>query len=270
MAAANFDPQHLDNKYHFLLRKLHSLTGIVPVGLFLIEHMLTNSRAFHWWGLFQSGPQQFNDGVHFLHSLPFLPFLEIFGIFLPLAFHAIYGVVIWLTGRSNVTAYPHADNWRYTLQRISGIVVFLFVILHLLKFRFAHWIGWGKEFMDHELADKFEITRNGLMAWSPGGEGGAAVAAWITLSIYWIGLTAACFHFANGIWGFCISWGITIGKQAQRRMGVLAAFVGLVLFAWGSLGLYAFATAPGPNGGEADEPSGHHTPHVAVVAHEGG
>ncbi len=270
MATANFDPQYLDNKYHFLLRKLHSLTGIVPVGLFLIEHMLTNSRAFNWWGLFQSGPDQFNEGVKFLHSLPFLPFLEIFGIFLPLAFHAIYGIVIWLTGRSNVTAYPHGDNWRYTLQRLSGVVVLLFVILHLLKFRFAHWINWGDEFMSHELPDKFAITQKGLLEWSPGGKGGAAVSPWITLSIYWIGLTAACFHFANGIWGFCISWGITIGKQAQRRVLALATIVGVILFIWGSLSLYAFKTTSWPPSGDTEAPSGHDASHVAVIASEGG
>ena len=29
----------------FLLRRLHSLTGIVPIGAFLIEHFISNSEA---------------------------------------------------------------------------------------------------------------------------------------------------------------------------------------------------------------------------------
>lgn len=243
MSTPNLEPQTLDQKYHFLLRRLHSLSGIVPVGAFLVEHMLTNSRAFGWWGLWSSGPTAFNDGVHILHSLPFLPLLEIFGIFLPLAFHAIYGIKIALSGESNAIAYPHMDNRRYLLQRVTGYIAFLFIIVHLLKFRFAHIIGWGPEFMDPALPDKFEITRNGLQAWHIWG---LVVPAWITFTMYWIGLAAACYHFANGIWTFCITWGITIGEQAQRRMGKAAAAVGVLLFVLGGAGLVAFANAPAP------------------------
>ncbi len=30
----------------FLLRRLHSLTGIVPIGAFLLEHFISNYEAF--------------------------------------------------------------------------------------------------------------------------------------------------------------------------------------------------------------------------------
>ncbi len=243
MSTPNLEPQTLDQKHHFLLRRLHSLSGIVPIGVFLIEHMITNSRAFEWWGLWSGGKEPFNDAVHFLHALPFLPLLEIFGIFLPLAFHAIYGLKIALSGESNVTSYPYMDNRRYFLQRLTGYIAFLFIIVHLLKFRFAHIIGWGPEFMDPALPDKFEITRNGLQAWNIWG---LIVPAWLTFTMYWIGLAAACFHFANGIWTFCITWGITIGEQAQRRMGKLCVVIGLALFILGGASLVAFARAEAP------------------------
>ncbi len=42
---ADTAPGWLDRN-HFALRRLHSLTGIVPIGLFLINHMLANSTAF--------------------------------------------------------------------------------------------------------------------------------------------------------------------------------------------------------------------------------
>ena len=64
-----------------------------------------------------------------------------------------------------------------------------------------------------------------------------------TIGFYLVGLWAACYHFANGIWTFCISWGITVGQTAQRRVGVGAAIVGIVLFLWGTMSLYAFASA---------------------------
>jgi len=34
--------------------------------------------------------------------------------------------------------------------------------------------------------------------------------------LYLIGVLAATFHFANGLWAFLISWGITVGERAQR------------------------------------------------------
>jgi succinate dehydrogenase / fumarate reductase cytochrome b subunit len=245
-AAFTLDPQALDEKYHFLLRKLHSLTGIIPIGVFLIEHLLTNSRAFHWFGIFNGGRDDFNKAVHGLHELPYLLALEVFGIFLPLAFHALYGIKIALSAEPNTRAYPYMANRRYTLQRITGYIAFVFIVVHLLKFRFAHLIGWGPSFLDPANVDKFEMTRQGLMSWKILGDYANAQAfampAWITLSFYVLGLWAACYHFANGIWTFCISWGITIGEKAQKRMGYFAALVGIVLFVWGSLSLYAFAT----------------------------
>ncbi len=227
-----------EQRHQFLLRKLHSLSGIVPIGVFLIEHLLTNSLAAGWASA-KPGPQRFNEAVHGLHNLPYLWALELFGIFLPLAFHALYGIRIALTAEPNVWAYPYMDNWRYTLQRVSGYVAFVFIVIHLAKFRFAHWFG-GVDFLDPANANKFEITRRGLMEWSVGGW---EIPAILTLTLYVIGLAASVYHFANGIWSFCVSWGITVGEKAQRRVGLAAAAVGIVLFAWGAMSLYAFKNA---------------------------
>lgn len=232
MSTPTTDPIPFDQKYHFLLRKLHSLTGIVPVGVFLIEHMFTNSMAL-------KGPDEFNRDVEFIHGLPYLLLLEIFGIFLPLAFHAVYGITIALSAESNSSRYPYLANRRYTLQRVTGYIAFVFVIVHLLKYRFAHLVGWGPDFMAPG-TDFFEVTRRGLMAWRPLG---IHVASWITLSMYVVGVTAAVYHFCNGIWSFCISWGITVGERAQQRVGYAATAVAVVLLAWGYASLYAFATA---------------------------
>ncbi len=240
----NTSPQNaptFEEKHHFLLRKLHSLSGIVPIGIFLVEHLLTNSLAAGWASS-KPGPERFNEAVHNIHNLPYLWTLELFGIFLPLAFHALYGIKIAMTARPNSHAYPYMGNRRYTLQRVTGYVAFVFIIVHLLKFRFAHLVGWGPEFIGSQ--DPYEITRHGLNSWTP--VKGFVVPAWITFTFYIVGLWAACFHFANGIWTFCISWGITVGEKAQRNVGYACALVGLMLFAWGGLSLYAFANAKLP------------------------
>lgn len=240
------DTPTFDEKHHFLLRKLHSLTGIVPIGVFLIEHLLTNSLAAGWASK-TPGPERFNEAVHGLHNLPYLWALELFGIFLPLAFHALYGVKIALTAQPNAREYPYMANRRFTLQRVTGYIALVFIVVHLLKFRFAHLVGWGPDFLDPDNVDKFAITQNGLMRWRIA-QLNLVVPAWITLSFYLLGLAASVFHFANGIWTFCISWGITIGAQAQRRMGYVCAAVGIVLFLWGGMSLYAFTRARPPNG----------------------
>src|SRR4051794_13045094 len=107
-------PLRAGQGHSFLLRRLHSLTGIIPVGAFLIEHILvSNATAIN-------GPEAYANQVKFLGSLPMVIFLEAFGIWLPIAFHAFYGFYIWFRGDSNTIEYPWQGNWMYTLQRWTG------------------------------------------------------------------------------------------------------------------------------------------------------
>src|SRR5258705_538295 len=103
------EPLTFEEKHHFLLRKLHSLSGIVPIGVFLIEHLMTNSLAAGWASS-ASGRDRFNEAVHDIHHLPYLWALELFGIFLPLGFHALYGIQIALSARPNAREYPYMAN----------------------------------------------------------------------------------------------------------------------------------------------------------------
>lgn len=230
-----------EQRHHFLLRKLHSLTGVVPVGVFLIEHLVTNSMAA--FGTPADPGAKFNKSVQFIADLPFLFFLEFFGIFLPLAFHAIYGIRIAMTANFNSAQYPYMANRRYSLQRISGYFAFFFLIVHLLKFRFAHWIGLAEKHFLHT-DNYFQTTYNGLMDWQPWG---IYMPPSVVMTFYVIGLAAASYHFANGLWTFCISWGITIGERAQKRVGMAAAVFGIGLFSLGLLSLWGFATKGSPD-----------------------
>lgn len=210
--------------HEFLLRRLHSLSGVIPIGFFLIEHLYTNSMAY-------LGPEKFNEHVRWLHNLPYLFALELLFIFIPIAFHGIYGIYIALTGRPNVGAYPYLDNWRYTLQRVTGYVAFVFILAHLMHFRFAHWFG-GTKYLGHE--DPFWLTWQGFVnLWLP---------APVVSAVYAIGLASAVFHLCNGMTTFCITWGITVGDVARKRVGVAFAGLGVVMFVWGALSIRAFMT----------------------------
>ena len=61
----------------FVLRKLHQLSGIVPLGIFLLDHFYTNSKAL-------TGAADYNDAVKDLQSIPYILFVEIGGIFITL------------------------------------------------------------------------------------------------------------------------------------------------------------------------------------------
>ncbi len=208
------------DRNHFLLRRLHSLTGVAPIGLFLIVHLLTNSTAF-------LDPAKFNHEVSWIHDLPYLIFIEWFGIILPLLFHAGYGVFIAMTGRSNARQYGWVDNWRYTLQRVTGWIAFVFVIVHLFHFRLRHWLGGANYQVVSTAESPFAATVAGFES---------LTFLWVLL--YSIGLIASVFHFANGICTFCITWGITVNERSRRGMNVAAGGLGVVMLIWGFLSLY--------------------------------
>src|SRR3954451_3826752 len=115
--------------HSFLLRRLHSLSGIVPVGAFLVEHFISNAFA-------TNGPKAYADQVKFLTGLPFATWLEIFGIYIPILFHGLYGLYIWWRGEANVSDYKYAANWLYVVQRWTGIIAFAYIVWHVVEMRF--------------------------------------------------------------------------------------------------------------------------------------
>ena len=72
-------PLRAGQGHSFLWHKLHSLTGIVPIGAFLIEHIVSNYETVN-------GPLAYAKQVLFLNSLPLVRVLEWVFIFIPLAY----------------------------------------------------------------------------------------------------------------------------------------------------------------------------------------
>lgn len=192
---------------HFLLRRLHSLSGVVPLGLFLIEHLWTNLRAVY-------GREAFNHSVGEIQSLPALVYIELFGILLPLLFHALYGFVIVAQSSVNAGRYGYSRNWMYVFQRISGVLAFGFIAVHLWQYRIAkliHGVAW-QNFYD-------QLS--------------ASLPAPLMFTLYFLGVTSTVFHFANGLWLFGNTWGITVSPRAMRRSAALCGAVGFGLWAIG-------------------------------------
>ncbi|WP_136608429.1 succinate dehydrogenase cytochrome b558 subunit [Paenibacillus dokdonensis] len=172
-------------------RKLHSLLGVIPLGLFFIEHALTN------FGAFEGGLARFNAGVKLLNDLPLLYVLEWVLIYIPLIYHGVFGLYIAYQAKPNNGRFQYSRNWRYTFQRITGVITFVYVVWHVYETRVQLALG-------HLTHEELAGTMHNIMI-QPG-----------LFTLYLIGVISASFHFANGLWSFLVSWGITVGPRAQR------------------------------------------------------
>ncbi len=213
----------------FVLRKLHQLSGIMPLGFFLLEHFYTNSKAI-------GGAAEFNSAVRSLQSIPYILFVEIGGIFIPLIYHAVYGLVITIEARPNNLNYPYPRNWFYLMQRITGVILFFFITFHVLNFRFG---------MVPRL-NTISVAQRPDLAFDIVAREFRMIPIFI---VYVIGIAATVWHFANGIWLFMVDWGITIGERAQRLTGYACIAFGVLLFLVGLNAAVAFIRPGGLLGG---------------------
>jgi succinate dehydrogenase / fumarate reductase, cytochrome b subunit len=193
----------------YLLRKLHSLSGIVPVGAFLAEHFWSNSAVL-------VSPEKYNDVSRDLQTIPFRPLVEWAFIFLPLLYHAGYGIYIWLRGDSNVSSYPWVKNWLYTLQRYTGLIAFVYIAWHLYTER---WLTHGHSTYESVAQD----LSNPLF-----------------FAFMLIGVLASSFHLGVGIWNFLCKWGLAATVRAQRAAGRFGVLVALAFSLVGVLILVSF------------------------------
>lgn len=196
----------------FFYRRLHSLLGVIPVGIFLTQHLVVNYFATR-------GPESFNRAASFMANLPFRYFLEIFIIFLPLLFHAIYGLYIAFTAQNNVSRYGYFRNWMFMLQRLTGIVTLIFVTWHVWETRVQAAFGAK---VNYEMMAN--IVDNPFM-----------------LVFYIVGIVSTVFHFANGLWSFCVSWGLTVTPRSQQIFTYVTMAIFVALSIVGIRAILAFA-----------------------------
>jgi succinate dehydrogenase cytochrome b subunit len=211
-------PLRAGQGYSFFLRRLHSLSGIIPVGAFLVEHFISNAFATR-------GPGAYTKQVELLSSFPFVVGLELFGIWLPILYHALYGFYIWYRGESNVTDYPWAGNWMYNAQRWTGAIAFFYIVWHTWHLRFS-----GIHILSHPAAAFGKVQ---LEFQNP-----------LAIAFYAIGIFCASWHFAYGLWLFAAKWGITTGDAARRRFGYVCFGIGLLFILVGAGTMYSFLNTP--------------------------
>ena len=192
---------------HFLLRRIHSLTGVVPVGLFLVYHLYLQLYLHY-------GAEIYNNEVNSFYDSPLATWALVIVVYIPLLFHSLLGVLLVFENKIQ-PSYTYFSHLLYWLQRISGIGVLLFIIGHVWNAKLGPWIAgtWGTHF--EHLSSGFADPETGML----------------TKTVYLLGVLGAVFHFANGLNTFCMTWGIALTPTSQKRVRSFSILVFIILTA---------------------------------------
>jgi succinate dehydrogenase/fumarate reductase cytochrome b subunit (b558 family) len=192
-----------------LARRLFSLSGVVPLGLFLVLHVAINSRALR-------GDAAFARAIAVWHGIPALPIVESLFVFAPLILHGVVGLWLVATRRALVPSAPYPRGVRLAM-RITGVVAVAFVALHLPELRFRQLgarVDGGA--LATLLASDLSSTWHGVPL--------RGVA-------YLVGTGCVVFHFAAGLWGFVATTERGRAERARRWTAWGAAVLGAAMWA---------------------------------------
>lgn len=196
---------------HSLFRRLHSISGVVPVGAFLGFHLYVNASA-------SQGADAYNAMARRLQGLPLAVLLELFVIALPIFFHGIYGLFLAATEPPAAGSPGRTRQLLAIFQRVTGGLLFGFILFHL-------WTARLVQLRDHASLDLFRMMQAVLS--SP----------WMHAA-YVVGLLGATAHLSVGLFTFADCWGLARGRRARITVAVTVASVFAIL---SSLGLHSIA-----------------------------
>jgi len=199
----------------YLWRKLFSLIGIVPLGIYVVLHLYNNMRSL-------SGPESFNAYMAQSHDRPLIVPIMVLIIWIPILFHGLYGLFIMKEARPNLGRFRYFENLKYILQRLSGIGLLLFIPAHLYKTRIEPTLA-GTPVDFHHMVEGLHEP--------------------ITLPVYLLGVLGVAYHLSNGLWQFCIGWGLTTSEQGMKRMQTFSMLMFIVLLAMGYAAMWGFYRA---------------------------
>jgi succinate dehydrogenase/fumarate reductase cytochrome b subunit (b558 family) len=203
------------------LSRLHAITGVLPVGIFLAVHLWINAKA-------TQGPAQYGRLVSALQTFPGIHVLEVSLILLPLSFHAGFGAYLTLN-RAHSLPRPYAKPWTRSMQRLTGALTLVFLIYHLCEFRLRVLVG------SMTPADFFPTLTSSLSSTTSFGIPAVAGA-------YLLGLAATSYHFANGLASFCVRYCNVATERGSLFVGAACTAIGAVCFLVGANTVVYFAT----------------------------
>ena len=185
-----------------------AVTGLLLIG-FLVAHLAGNLLVF-------VGPAVFNDYSHKLVSNPLVYVAEA-GLLALFVGHFVHGILVTLRNRAaRPVGYQVRARARHTSHKsvasttmiVSGVVVLVFVPLHLYTFKFGpHYVSAAEPGVRDLYRLVIEVFRDPLHV------------AWYVLAMVVIG-----FHLWHGFGSGFESLGVAY-QQPLRRFGRLLAVV---------------------------------------------
>ncbi|MGH7286056.1 MAG: hypothetical protein ACRELY_31430 [Polyangiaceae bacterium] len=203
-----------------VVRRLHALSGVVPLGAFLVEHLWATAAAM-------KSRDAFDARVLWLDRWRAGLAFEIVFILAPLAFHALYGVVLAFDKTEKEDAYPYPQNRFRFLLRASGIASLAFIAWHMWELPIARMLG---RVPVHGLFDLASMHLSSTLRGVP----------WRAIG-YFLGLFVTIFHFAYGLVSFSFSRRPDDAIALRRTTFRVAAFASL-LFLVGGATILSLAT----------------------------
>jgi succinate dehydrogenase/fumarate reductase cytochrome b subunit (b558 family) len=189
------------------LRRVFSITGVVPLGAFLLLHAWTNARVIR-------SEAAFADAVRAFERTPVVVAAEVLFVFAPLAAHAGIGTWLVLAKRALVDGSPYAPGIALAM-RVTGIVALFYLAMHLVEFRFASLAAdMRPELLATRLAARLSSTTHGLP---------------VRGIFYLVGVGSAVFHFATGLWGWLVSSARVATERAKRTCAWACGTLGVIL-----------------------------------------
>lgn len=183
----------------------------------MVVHLITNASVL-------DGPGKYQASVYIIHSLgAALPLIEWGFIFIPIIFHGVVGLFITAEMHPNNATYTYNSNFRYTMQRVTGLIAFAFIAWHVF-----HMHGWFH-------AEWWARTVSGPLGganfhpYNAASSASEAMRHPLAIVIYVIGVLACVYHLANGLWTMGITWGLWTTPNAMRRALVGCAVFGVLL-----------------------------------------
>jgi succinate dehydrogenase / fumarate reductase cytochrome b subunit len=203
------------------IRRLHSLSGVVPLGVFLVEHLWAVSGAIR-------GRAAFDARVIWLDGVRFGSVLEILFIGLPLAFHAVYGVVLAFDKKQNPDLYPYKDQRFAFLLRATGVLSLLFIAWHVWELPLQRLLT------KIPASDLYDLLVMHLSTTTRG-------VPWRAIG-YFLGLFVTLAHFTYGMISFSFNERNIREELPLRRSMFRWVALGGILFLVGSATILSMAT----------------------------
>jgi succinate dehydrogenase / fumarate reductase cytochrome b subunit len=185
------------------------VTGLIGIG-FVIVHMAGNLLAFR-------GQEAINAYAHFLASTGELLWLLRIVLVVSVILHVIAAYQLTVQNRAArpkgyVDRETQVSTWAARTLRWGGVLLLIFIILHILHFTNPGWRPEG-------VFDKADVYTNIVMSFR---------IWWITL-FYVIAMISLGLHIYHGAWSSVRSIGLAQPKQRPLHRTVA---LGIALILW--------------------------------------